>query len=172
MDLLNTEEALRKYVDLVIASAKQNLATGGKYGSHNASGSLSESIVAKPIEFTDKGIEAGISMNSYGEFVDKGVNGRKSAYTTPYSYKDKMPPTSKLDKWVVRRKIAPRDAKGKFLPRKSVLFAIAMGIYQNGMKPTLFMTKPFDEMRKNLPIKLITAFREDAKVELKTVFDQ
>jgi hypothetical protein len=83
-----------------------------------------------------------------------------------------MPPPSKLDKWVVKRKIAPRDDKGKFLPRKSVLFAIAMGIYQNGIKPTLFMTKPFEKMRKDLPVKLITAFREDAKVELKTVFEQ
>lgn len=168
MDLLNTEEALRQYVDLVIASAKSNLANEGI----NASGSLSKSIKARPVSFTENGIEAGIDMNYYGEFIDKGVNGRKSAYTTPYSYKDKMPPPSKLDKWAVRRKIAPRDDKGKFLPRKSVLFAIAMGIYQNGIKPTLFMTKPFEKMRKELPVKLITAFREDAKVELKTVFEK
>ena len=168
MDLLNTEEALRQYVDLIIASAKKNLANEGI----NASGSLSKSIKPKTVAFTENGIEAGIEMNYYGEFIDKGVNGRKSAYTTPYSYKDKMPPPSKLDKWVVKRKIAPRDDKGKFLPRKSVLFAIAMGIYQNGKKPTLFMTKPFEKMRKDLPVKLITAFREDAKVELKTVFEQ
>jgi len=168
MDLLNTEEALRQYVDLIIASAKKNLANEGI----NASGSLSKSIKPKTVTFTENGIEAGIEMNYYGEFIDKGVNGKKSAYTTPYSYKDKMPPPSKLDKWVVKRKIAPRDDKGKFLPRKSVLFAIAMGIYQNGIKPTLFMTKPFEKMRKDLPVKLITAFREDAKVELKTVFEQ
>jgi hypothetical protein len=36
----------------------------------------------------------------------------------------------------------------------------------------LFLTKPFEKMRKDLPVKLVTAFREDAKVELKTVFEQ
>ena len=77
-----------------------------------------------------------------------------------------MPPTKKLDKWVVRRGIAPRDEKGKFLPRKSVLFLIARGIYMNGMKPSLFLTTPFNNMRKQLPIKLSTAFTEDAKAIL------
>ena len=168
MDLLNTEEALRKYVDLIILEAKGNLAKQGK----NASGSLSDSIKPLPVTFGEGGLEAGIQMNSYGEFIDKGVSGIKKKYNTPYSYKKKMPPPRSLDKWVVRRNIAPRDDKGRFLPRKSVLFLIARGIFRNGLKPSLFLTKPFEKMRKDLPVKLIEAFREDAKVELKTVFEQ
>jgi hypothetical protein len=168
MDLLNTEKALEEYIDIVIASARKNLATQGK----NASGSLSKSLKNTGVKFTNNGIEGGIEMNRYGEFIDKGVSGIKKKYSTPYSYKSKMPPPSKLDKWVVRRGIAPRDKEGKFLPRKSVLFLIARGIYRNGLKPSLFLTKPFEKMRKDLPVKLVTAFREDAKVELKTVFEQ
>ncbi len=168
MDLLNTEEALRQYVNIIIQEAKGNLAKQGK----NASGSLSDSIKPLPVEYKEGGLEAGITMNSYGEFIDKGVSGIKKKYNTPYSYKKKMPPPRSLDKWVVRRNIAPRDDKGRFLPRKSVLFLIARGIFRNGLKPSLFLTKPFAKMRKELPVKLITAFREDAKVELKTVFDQ
>jgi hypothetical protein len=168
MDLLNTEKALKEYIDIVIASARKNLATQGK----NASGSLSKSLKNTGVKFTSNGIEAGVEMNKYGEFIDKGVSGIKKKYSTPYSYKSKMPPPSKLDKWVVRRGIAPRDKEGKFLPRKSVLFLIARGIYRNGIKPSLFLTKPFEKMRKDLPVKLVTAFREDAKVELKTVFEQ
>mgnify|MGYP006234640083 FL=1 len=168
MDLLNTEKALKEYIDIVIASARKNLATQGK----NASGSLSKSLKNTGVKFTNNGIEGGVEMNRYGEFIDKGVSGIKKKYSTPYSYKSKMPPPSKLDKWVVRRGIAPRDKAGKFLPRKSVLFLIARGIYRNGIKPSLFLTKPFEKMRKDLPVKLVTAFREDAKVELKTVFEQ
>jgi hypothetical protein len=168
MDLLNTEKALAEYIDIVIASARKNLVTQDK----NASGSLSKSLKNTGVKFTSNGIEAGVEMNRYGEFIDKGVSGIKKKYNTPYSYKSKMPPPSKLDKWVVRRGIAPRDKEGKFLPRKSVLFLIARGIYRNGIKPSLFLTKPFEKMRKDLPVKLVTAFREDAKVELKTVFEQ
>lgn len=176
MDLLNTEEALRQYIDIVIAEAKGNLAKQGK----NASGSLSDSIKSTGVSFTDNGIEAGIEMNSYGLFIDKGVSGIKKKYATPYSYKSKggkyglkgMPPYKALDKWSVRRGIAPRDEKGKFLPRRQVLFLIARGIFNNGLKPSLFLTKPFDKMRNELPVKLVEAFREDAKAELKTVFDK
>ena len=168
MDLLNTEKALNEYIDIVIKSARKNL----KDKNINASGSLSKSLKNTGVKFTNNGIEGGIEMNRYGEFIDKGVSGIKKKYATPYSYKKKMPPPSKLDKWVVRRGIAPRDDKGKFLPRKSVLFLIARGIYRNGIKPSLFLTKPFEKMRKELPVKLVTAFREDAKVELKTVFEE
>jgi hypothetical protein len=179
MDLLNTEKALKEYVDLVIKEARKNLAK------RNASGKLSKSLKNTGVDLTSKGITGGIEMEYYGEFVDKGVSGVEKKYDTPYSYRSKggkfglkgMPPTKKLDKWAIRRKIAPRDKKGRFLPRQSVLFLIARGIFKNGMKPTLFLTKPFEKMRKDLPVKMRTAFIEDAKGKLKEVlktieFDQ
>lgn len=163
MRLIETQHVLKLYRDLIIEEAKANLQKQKK----NASGALSESI--QGTDYFEKGklIEAGIEMEDYGEFVDKGVSGIKKKYNTPYSYKDKMPPANKLDKWVVRRGIAPRDKKGRFIPRKSLLWLISRGIYNNGIKPSLFMTKPFEKYMEKLPVELATAFTEDSKAFLK-----
>ena len=153
-DLLqSTEKAVFAIRDLIIAAAKDNLSKGGKYGSYNASGSLNDSI--KPIDTTDQNgvITAGIQMNTYGEFIDKGVSGIKKKYKTEYKYTTKMPPAKSLDKWIVRRGIAPRDDKGRFIARKSVAWMIANGIFRNGIKPTLFLTKPFEKYTKDMQQK-------------------
>jgi hypothetical protein len=72
-----------------------------------------------------------------------------------------MPPAKAFDKWVVRRGLAPRD-KGKFKNRKSLSFAIARSVYFNGIKPSLFFTKPFEAALKRLPEQLVEAFGLDA----------
>ena len=168
MRLLETQHVLKVYRDLIIEEAKANLAKPqGKFRKpKNASGTLSDSIQGTDKFEKGKLIEAGIQMEAYGEFIDKGVSGVKKKYDTPYSYKDRMPPANKLDKWTVRRGIAPRDAKGKFIPRKSLLWLISRGIYNNGIKPSLFMTKPFEKYMDKLPVELATAFTEDSKVYL------
>ena len=74
-------------------------------------------------------------MDSYGTFVDKGVSGTKTKRTfkdyksktisSPYKYTTKQPPSRVLDKWIVKKGIAPRDEKGRFMSRKSISFLIA-----------------------------------------------
>ena len=100
-------------------------------------------------------------MEAHGVFQDKGVSGKEKKYNTPYSYKSKMPPTKALDKWVVRRGIAPRDAKGRLISRQSLKFAIAKGIFKNGIKPSLFFTKPFEAAYDRLPDELVEAYGID-----------
>jgi len=78
-----------------------------------------------------------------------------------------MPPPSKLDKWIVRKGIAKRDAKGRFISRKSLQFLIARGIYNNGIKPSLFFTKPFEKAFKNIDADLIKAFKLDVEQLMK-----
>jgi hypothetical protein len=81
-----------------------------------------------------------------------------------------MPPPSKLDKWIVRRGLAPRK-KGKFTGRsiksvgfaKSIQFLIARSIYMKGIKPSLWFTKPFEEAFKELPNKLIEKYGLEAE---------
>ena len=108
-------------------------------------------------------------MEEYGNYQDKGVSGVEKKYNTPYSYKRKgsdlkgMPPPSKLDKWTIRRGIAPRDKEGKFLSRKSLTFLIARSIFKNGIKPTLFFTKPFEKEFKKLPDTVLTAYGLDVE---------
>jgi hypothetical protein len=100
-------------------------------------------------------------MNEYGFYQDKGVSGVKKKYNTDFKYTNKMPPAKAFDKWIVRKGLAPRD-KGKFQSRKSLSYLIARSVYINGIKPSLFFTKPFEKAYKRLPNDLVEAFGLDA----------
>ena len=66
-----------------------------------------------------------------------------------------------LDKWIVRKGIAPKDAKGKFVSRQSLKFAIAKSIFNKGIKASHFFTKPFERAYKTLPDELIDKYGLD-----------
>lgn len=172
-DLLDsTNTAISIIRDLIITEAKANLSKGGKFGSYNASGSLNDSL--RPIDTKDVNgvVTTGISMNVYGQFIDKGVSGIKKKYKTEYKYTNKMPPAKALDKWIVRRGIAPRDEKGRFIPRKNVAWMISNGIFRNGIKPTLFLTKPFERYTKNMKQEIAEAFGEDVQKYVEIIFKE
>ena len=64
-----------------------------------------------------------------------------------------------MQSYVKRRKIQFRDRKtGKFLSYKSTAFLISRSIYQKGIKPSLFFTKPFVAAFKRLPDELLKAY--------------
>jgi hypothetical protein len=128
----------------------------------DSTGKLSQSIKGEVKEMPNS-ISMYFQMEAYGFFQDKGVSGIKKKYNTEFSYTTKMPPPSKLDKWIVRKGIAPRDKKGKLMSRKGLQFAIARGIFMNGIKPSLFFTKPFEKAFKKLPDALITKYGLDAE---------
>ena len=100
-------------------------------------------------------------MAYYGQFIDWGVSGVKRKYNTPFKFTNKMPPPNKLDKWIVKRGIAPRDKQGRFLTRKQIQFLIARGIYKNGIKPSLFFTKPYIQALKRLPDTVVKHYGMD-----------
>jgi len=156
--MTETQKALIKFRDTIINEAKANLKSMGK----DSTGKLSKSIEGQVKEMPNS-ISMYFQMETYGFFQDKGVSGIKKKYNTPFSYTTKMPPPSKLDKWIVRKGIAPRDKKGKLMSRKGLQFAIARGIFINGIKPSLFFTKPFEKAFKKLPDTLITKYGLDAE---------
>ena len=82
-----------------------------------------------------------------------------------------MPPPSKMDKWIVKKGIAPRDKDGKFISRKSLQFMIARSIYNNGIKPSLFFTKPFEKAFKGLSNDLIKAYKLDVEQLMKNTIN-
>jgi len=164
MQLKETRAALNEFGKYVVQQSRSNLTKGKKNSSKRLYDSIGYTIVNEngklSIEF---------EMEDYGEFQDKGVSGKKRKYNTPYSYKDKMPPPSALDKWIVRKGLkGTRDEKGKFISRKSLQFMIARSIYNNGIKPSLFFTKPFEKAFERLPKELIDKFVLDIEKE----FDQ
>ena len=108
-------------------------------------------------------------MEEYGFYQDRGVQGKKSGKSLDgYKYTNKMPPPKAFDKWGVRKGIAPRDKQGKFIKRKSLNFLIARSIFEKGIKPTLFFTKPFEKFFKRLPDELVDKYG----LEVENLFDQ
>ena len=162
-----TLKALQKFRDIVVNEAKANLRSQGK----DASGKLSNSIQGE-VKQMPNSIGVYFNMEPYGNFQDKGVSGTKRKFNTPYSYTTKMPPPSKLDKWIVRKGIAPRSKTGKFQSRKGIQFAIARSIFYKGIKPSLFFTKPFEQAYKTLPDVLIDKYGLDAEQLLNQILDQ
>jgi hypothetical protein len=155
--MLETEKELKKFRDYVIKESRSNLTRLKK----NSSKKLYDSLKGE-YKLMANSFSLYFSMEDYGQFQDKGVNGKKKQYGAPYSYTNKMPPPSKLDKWIVRKGMAPKDKQGKFISRKSLQFLIARSIYFNGIKPSLFFTKPFEAAFKRLPSDLVVKYGLDA----------
>jgi hypothetical protein len=159
LKLDNLQDALLRFGENVVKDSKSNLSSSDKV----VSGKLLNSLSVGKVKLTKRSMELNINMENYGAFIDKGVSGVKKKYDTPYSYTNKMPPPSALDGWIVRRGIAPRNSKGQFQTRKSVQFAISKSIFNNGIKPSHFLS---DAVKKNIttvPMQLRDAFALDVK---------
>ena len=163
MDKTELQKVLDRFRDAVISQSKRNLTRLQKNSSKKLYNSIKGKVKAYPNSFSME-----FTMEDYGLYQDKGVSGIKKKYNTPYSYKSKMPPSKAFDKWIVRKGLSPRDASGKFSKRKSLSFLIARSVYRNGIKPTMFFTKPFEAAYKNLPDDMVERFG----LEVEQLFNQ
>ena len=168
MNTANIERYLNSFGKQVVNRAKGNLQKAGK------GGKLEESIRFEVISDTD-GFTVQFYMSSYGTFVDKGVSGTQTKRSfkdyksrvikSPYSYKNSkghsQPPSSALDKWAVKKGIAPRDAKGKFMKRKTLTFLLARSIGRNGIQGISFFQKPLGLGLKQFGQDLLENVKED-----------
>ena len=164
--LANVKDELNRFAKYVISQSRANLTRGKKNSSKDLYNSLDSEVKVSKNSF-----ELSFLMEDYGVFQDKGVSGVKKKYSTPYSYTTKMPPPSKMDKWIVKKGIAPRDKNGKFISRKSLQFMIARSIFNNGIKPSLFFTKPFEKAFKNLNKDLVEAYKLDVEQLMKNTIN-
>lgn len=162
--LAEVKKELEKFKNAVIKESRNNLKSMRK----DTFGKLSKSLKGN-VKVSKNSFEFDFSMEEYGMYQDKGVSGTKKKYNTPYKYTNKMPPPSALDKWIVKKGLAPKDKNGKFTGRtvnsvgfrKSIQFLIAKKIYTQGIKPSLFFTKPFEKYYKKLPNQLIEKYGLD-----------
>lgn len=157
MQKAEVQKVLNRFRDHVISVSKRNLTNGQKNSSKKLYNSIKGDVKAMP-----NSISIQFTMEDYGIYQDAGVSGKKKKYNTPYSYKSKMPPAKAFDKWIVRKGLAPRDKSGRFITRKSLGFLIARSVFRNGIKPSLFFTKPFEAAYKNLPEELVEAYGLEA----------
>ena len=161
--LKNVKDELNRFSKYVISQSRANLTRGKKNGSKELYNSLDYDLNVSPNSFGLKFL-----MEEYGVYQDKGVSVKKKKYNTPYAYTTKMPPPAKMDKWIVRKGLkGTRDKKGRFISRKSLQFMIARSIFNNGVKPSLFFTKPFKKAFNNLPKEIVEAYKLDVEELIK-----
>tara|TARA_R110002153_G_scaffold83407_1_gene209764 strand:- start:225 stop:794 length:570 start_codon:yes stop_codon:yes gene_type:complete len=152
------DKELRKFGRRVVNESKKNLKKN----------KVKDSNLAKSMKYSVKTKEGKtylvFKMNEYWEYVDagvRGVGGTKADYeidgktvkgekwklkkvtNSKYRYRQHMPPASAFSSWVVRKRLAPRNKKGQFTTRKSMMFAIAKSVYHTGLKTTNFFTDAF-----------------------------
>ena len=165
----NIERYLESFGRQVVAQSKTTL-NFKKGGDSKLEESIKFEVITTPDGFTVQ-----FYMSSYGQFVDKGVSGTQTKRTfkdykgktikSPYSYKNSrghsQPPSKALDKWVVRKGIAPRDASGKFMSRKSITFLIARSIGRKGIQGISFFQKPLGLGLKQFKKDLLGNVKED-----------
>lgn len=151
------QEVLDTFLKTVISQARRSMTLQ----SISTTGALYDSF-QREVEVHPNSISASIlsdEFNEYGKFVDRGVKGVESGHSIRgYSFKSKggknglkgMPPpyAFKLDK--LQRPVSDTQA-----------FATAVKIFKQGIKPSLFMTKPFESAFEKLPQDVVEAYGLD-----------
>ncbi len=168
----HTKKLLTSFAKGIIKQAKKILKAKKK----NVSGKLLNSLKYK-IKEDAKGFNLSFKGAKHANFVDKGVSGVKKrrmfnniygkTKKSPFSFKSKQPPSSALDKWIVRKGIAPRTKTGKFMDRKSLQFLIARSIKSKGIKATSFFSTSVYTQYKKFKPKLLAAFKQDLIEQIK-----
>jgi hypothetical protein len=159
LDNKSTYKYLNDFAKYVIQQSRSNLTKGDKNVNKNLYNSLD-----KQIEVSANSFRLTFLMENYGEFQDKGVSGTKRKYDTPFSYSSKRPPLKPIEDWVTKRRFQFRNKEsGKFMSFKSTAYLIAGGILKNGIKPSLFFTKPFEKAFERMPDELVEAYGLDVE---------
>lgn len=155
----DVRKVLEKFRDLVIKDAKKELVKQGK----KSSGKLYNTINGEVEVYRTNNFRMYFELGDYGEFVDKGVRGtKKGRWKTPFRFgtgSGKKGGLRKgIEKWIKQKGIKGRDKKGRYITDKSLTFLISRSIYQRGLKPSLYFTKPFNKHFKNLSDDIVEAF--------------
>ena len=163
-NLETVRQTLENFKRYVIQQSRSNLTKGDK----NVSKDLYNNIKGEVLSEEDYFI-VGFSMPYYGQFQDKGVKGKKSSNRAPNSpfrfgtgSGKKGGLTEGILKWVKARRIQFRNKKGQFLSYESTGYLISRSVFNKGLKPSLFFTKPFEAgYKKYIDTDLIKAFSTD-----------
>jgi endo-1,4-beta-D-glucanase Y len=140
----------------------------------------------------ERGPTIKFTMPKYAGFVDTGVKGtgerfksgkklkkkkqlnstfankifgfkKQPAFTGTY----KMIPTKVLDKWIIKKGIKGiRDAKGRFISRQGMKFAIAIAIYRQGLTGRGFFSQPLLQNIRSMTKEFEKALVKDIKQNL------
>ena len=166
--MIALERYLNSFGKSVVNKSKGILKKKNKVVTGNLLNSIKFKLVNTPV-----GVNVEFSMLDYGEFIDKGTSGsqKKRTYVdyegkrknSPYSFGKSRDGglTRGLDKWIVMRGIAPRDARGRFISRKSLKFLMARKIYTQGHDGLSFFQKPLGLELRGFASNIGKAVKQD-----------
>ena len=171
--LENIKTELQAFGKYVVQQSRTNLTKQKRNVSKNLYNSIQYTLEEK-----DNSFFLNFIMDEYGTFLDKGVKGANPSLVdnkktgkkgvqkggnSPYSYKTKRPPMQPLADWAKKRNIRLRDEKGRFKKGnyRTIGFILQRSIFAQGIKPSLFFTKPFEKGFKDLPTELQEKFAID-----------
>ena len=175
----NLKEVLTNFGSDLIKKARANLNKKKKRGKGTLFNEMSYDIRETPtgVKFE---MDFG-SAEDYWVFVDQGVrgkggfkgSGRMRGQGSPFRFGTKSGRKGGLRR-AIRRWIATKGIKGRiqkdwknnkgagrFITKDSLVFLISRSIYQRGLERTRFITKPYEDMVRDLPNELATAMGLD-----------
>lgn len=153
--LKNVQDILNEFRDYVINEAKKKAPT--------SSGNLKNGIKGY-VKESKNSIQISFEMPDYGFFQDQGVKGVSSGkgnFRFGSGTGQKGGLRKGILEWVKRKNLQFRDRKGRYLSHKSTAYLIVRSIWNKGLKPSLFFTKPFEKAFKKLPDELIEKYGLD-----------
>jgi len=177
--LNNVQAFLDDFKDYVIQQAKSNLTRMKK----NSSKTLYNSLKGY-VKESKNSIQISFEMDEYGFYQDQGVKGAnpskvsknakirgQQAPNSPYRFGSGTKKgtfdqfAASIAKWAQRKNLRLRDAKGKYAKGnyKTIGYIVAGNIYNRGLKPSLFFTKPFEAAFKKLPDELVEKYGLDVE---------
>jgi hypothetical protein len=165
--LESVQYEMGKFAKSVVKQSRANLSRSGHKDTNNLYGSLGYDLQVHKNSFS-----LSFYMEEYGAFVDEGVrganpslvkNGRQKGGSSPFSFSNKRPPMAPILKWVKSKGLRMRSKDGKFSKgsQKTLSFLIQRSIYAQGIKPSLFFTKPFEKAFDRLPNEVLEQFGLD-----------
>lgn len=112
--------------------------------------------------------------DDYWQFIDEGVRGAKPekhpgfkrATKSPFKYSTKMPPRRAIDRWVVSKPLKAARKDGKFIARKSLVYAIQKTVFEKGIHRTQFFSRPFTQQLKKQTDNIVKSFADDIDLAL------
>lgn len=161
-----TYNYLNQFAKYVIQQSRSNLSKQGKTNTKALYNSLDSEI-----EVGANSFRLAFLSTDYAEFVDKGVRGKTSstkAPNSPFKFGSgkgrKGGLTEGINKWVRQKGIQFKSRQtGMKLSYQNTSFLIARAIYNKGIKPSLFFTKPFEKAFERLPDELVEAYGLDVE---------
>jgi len=166
---IHTRKTLERFAKYVIQQSRSILTKKKINASKGLYNSLDYDLTVSKNSFN-----LGIEAAEYWKFIDYGVKGVESGQSKKgFKYTTKKPPARVFKEWARVKPIKPRDrATGKFITNEAFSYIMQNHIFKHGIKPTGFLTTPFERAFKSLPDEVVEAYGLDLEDFIKFTIDK